>query len=68
MNSSDPTVLMRLNEEMNEHANAREYLMTLMNNLSINTPDDVKFQSSILAKLTETTNQLTRKTSVNSQT
>jgi hypothetical protein len=36
-----------------------------INNLSINAPNDVKFQASILAKLTKTTNQLTRRTSVN---
>ncbi len=55
---------MDYNEELNKHANIRERLMIWVNHLSINTSEDVKFQSSILAKLTETTNQLTRKTSV----
>jgi hypothetical protein len=50
--------------ELNERANVREYLMMLINNLSIMTPNHVKLQASILSILTETTNELTRKTSV----
>jgi len=50
--------------ELNQRANIREYLMILINNLSILTPNHVKLQSSILSKLTQTTNELTRKTSV----
>ena len=38
--------------------------MDVIANWSIITPDDLKFQSSILARLTEGTNQLTQKTSV----
>jgi hypothetical protein len=38
--------------------------MMFINNLLIITSDDVKLQASVLAKLTETTNQLTRKASV----
>jgi len=64
MNSSNESILIELNEQINQHAHVREYLMMFINNLSINTPDDVLFQASILSKLTETTNQLTRKTSV----
>lgn len=65
-NSSNNSLLMKLNEQLNQHAQRREYLMMLMNNFSTITPDDVKFQSSILAILTQSTNQLTRQTSVNS--
>jgi hypothetical protein len=54
-----------LYEELNQHANAREYLMMIVNNLSISTLNDVKFQGSILSKLTQTGNQLTRRTLVN---
>ncbi len=67
MNSSNDSVLRELNEQLNEHAKIRESLMMLVNHLSINTSDDVKFQSSILATLTAATNQLTRKTSVDSK-
>lgn len=49
---------------INEHAQVREYLMDVVTNWSIVTADDLKFQASILARLTEGTNQLTRKTSV----
>jgi hypothetical protein len=62
--SSNDSILMELNKQLNEHANVREYLMMFINNLSVITPDDVKLQSSVLAKLTGTTNQLTRKLSV----
>ncbi len=64
MNSSNDSILMELNEQLNKHANVREYLMMFIKNLSIKTPDDVKFQASILAQLTKTTNQLTRKSAV----
>ena len=49
---------------MNKQAMIREYLMILLKNFSINTVDDMIFQSSMMARLTATTNQLTRKTSV----
>jgi hypothetical protein len=55
---------MELKKQVNQHANVREYLMMFINNLLIITSDDVKLQASVLAKLTETTNQLTRKASV----
>ena len=51
--------------ELNAHANIRERLMLWLTNHSINTFDNLKFQSSLITKLTETTNELTRKTSVN---
>lgn len=38
--------------------------MDVIANWSIITPDDLKFHSSILARLTEGTNELTRKTSI----
>ena len=63
-NSSNDSMIMEIQKQLNEHANIREYFMMLINNLSIITPNDLKFQSSVLAKLTQTTNQLTRKTSV----
>ncbi len=64
-NLSDDAVVKESYEQLNQHANAREYLMILVNNLSIYTLNDVKFQGSILAKLTQAGNQLTRKTLVN---
>jgi len=64
-NLSDDVVVKESFEQLNQHANAREYLMILVNNLSIYTLDDVKFQGSILTKLTQAGNQLTRKTLVN---
>jgi len=54
----------KFNEELNKHASIRERSMMFINNLTITTSNNIKFQSSILATLTETTNQLTRKTSV----
>ena len=65
MNASvNDTDVMKVYEQLNQHANVREYLLICMNNLSIDTPDDIKFQASILTTLTKTTNQLTRKTAV----
>lgn len=64
MNSSNNSVLTEIQKQLNQHAHVREYLMMFINNLSITKPDDIKLHASILSKLTESTNQLTRKTSV----
>ncbi|UJR07020.1 hypothetical protein I4U23_011308 [Adineta vaga] len=50
---------------LNEHANIREQLMKIVNNFTITTLNDIKYHSSILSILTETTSELTRKTSIN---
>ncbi|CAF1684497.1 unnamed protein product, partial [Adineta ricciae] len=50
---------------LNQHANIREELMMIISNLSLTTFNDVKLQSSMISILTETTNQLTRKTLIN---
>ena len=50
---------------MNKHARVREYFIELISNWSIHTIDDVKILSSILSRLTQTTHQLTSKSSVN---
>ena len=53
-----------LNQELNKQANVLDYLITFSTDLMINTAENIKLQASTLAKLTESTNQLTRKTSV----
>ncbi|UJR32724.1 hypothetical protein I4U23_020183 [Adineta vaga] len=55
LNVSNDSLLLMSNEQINRYANIREQLIMIINNFSIHTPDDIKFQ---------TTNQLTRKTSV----
>lgn len=47
-------------QDINSQANARDYLMSSMTNLPINTINSIKLQSSSLAQLTQATNQLTR--------
>lgn len=51
-------------KELDSHANLREYLISFINNHSITTINTIKLQSSILAQLTQATNQLTRITLV----
>mgnify|MGYP006892798449 CR=1 FL=1 len=51
---------------INKHASIRENFTLLMNNVPVNTINEVKLQSSLLSKLTKTTNQLTRKAATNS--
>jgi hypothetical protein len=53
------------NQDLNEHANVRDYLMPFTTNLQITTSDSIKLQASTLAQLTDATNQLTRTASVN---
>jgi hypothetical protein len=60
------SILIEFTKQLNQHAETREQLMMSINNLNVITPNDLKFQSSILSQLTKTTNQLTRKTLVNS--
>ena len=55
------------NAELNSHANVREYLMRFTTNLAITTSNSIKLQSSSLAQLTQSTNQLTRTTLVRFQ-
>ncbi|CAF1385787.1 unnamed protein product [Adineta ricciae] len=47
---------------VNRYATIREQFMMTINNLPLTTLNEIKFQSSILSILTETTNQLTRRT------
>jgi hypothetical protein len=68
MKSSAPlnaSALADYNQQLNEHANVRDYLMTFPTNLAITTSDSIKLQASTLAQLTGATNQLTRTASVN---
>ena len=51
-------------EQINLYANRRASLLLLLNNRSIDTPFDLHHQTSLLATSTQTTNQLTRQTSV----
>jgi len=50
------------NKELNSQANLREYLISFTQNLQITTSNSIKLQSSSLAQLTKSTNQLTRRT------
>lgn len=60
----DQSIVMELNEKFDDHAYVREYLLMIISNFSLMNLNDLKFRSSILAKLTETPNQLSRKSSV----
>ncbi len=55
----------KYNQKLNALANVRDYLMMFTSNLAINTVDSIKLQASMLAQLTEVTNELTRTASVN---
>jgi hypothetical protein len=48
------------NEDLNTYANARDFLITFTSNLAITTSNSIKLQSSVLAQMTASTNQLTR--------
>ena len=65
MNLSSEIDTKEYQAELNRHAHLREYLLTTIDNLTVSSPTDVMFQSSILATLTQSTNQLTRESSVN---
>ncbi len=62
--SLNVSALDEYNKELNSHANLREYLMSFIINHAITTIDTITLQSSILAQLTQATNQLTRITLV----
>jgi hypothetical protein len=55
----------KYNQKLNALANVRDYLMMFTSNLAINTVDSIKLQASMLAQLTEVTNELTRTALVN---
>ena len=54
----------KFEEELNQFAGIRQKLLMHVSNLSVSSLNDLTFQSSMLSELTQTTNQLTRTTSV----
>jgi hypothetical protein len=58
------SALNEFNKEINSYANVQEYLITYTQNLAITTSSSIQLQSSTLAQLTKSTNQLTRTTLV----
>jgi len=56
------SALIEFNKQLNLQANVREYLISFTQNLLIATSNCIKLQSSVLAQLTQATNQLTRTT------
>ncbi len=56
--------MIEFNQELNSHANAREYLIGFTKNLAITTSNSIELQASSLSQLTQATNQLTRTTLV----
>ncbi|CAF4543691.1 unnamed protein product [Rotaria socialis] len=54
------SVMNKYNEKLNILTNVRNYLMMFITNMTITTVNSIKLQASILALLTEATNQLTR--------
>lgn len=58
------SILADYQQQLNRLANALDNLIPYTIHLAANTIDDIKIQASALAKLTETTNQLTRSTTV----
>ncbi|UJR17607.1 hypothetical protein I4U23_004503, partial [Adineta vaga] len=62
--SNASTASQYFNEQLNKHANSLDYLISFADNLPIHTIEHIKLQASTLAKLTESTNQLTRKVSL----
>jgi hypothetical protein len=59
------SAIVEYNQNLNSQANTREYLVQFINTLPITTSNSIKLQSSSLATLTQSTNQLTRQTLVN---
>jgi hypothetical protein len=55
------------NQNLNINANARDYLIPFTKKLAISTANSIKLQASLLAQMTEATNQLTRNTLVRFQ-
>lgn len=60
----DGSIASLSNEMKNKHARVRDYLMLVLSNFSLNTLNDLIFQSSILAQLTRTSNELSQHTAV----
>lgn len=60
--SSSPniSVINDYKQQLNKHANARDYLIPYLTDLQITTLDSIKLQACTLAKMTEANNQLTR--------
>ena len=56
------STLIEFNKNLNSQANVREFLMSFTTDLAITTSNSIKLQSSALAQLTKSTNQLTRTT------
>ena len=54
------SVLAAFNQQLNNYANVRDFLMIFTNTLAITTVNSVKMQASSLSQLTQSTNQLTR--------
>ncbi|CAF1470524.1 unnamed protein product [Adineta ricciae] len=59
-NVLNATALTSYMKQLNSHANVRDYLMTFVPNLAITTSRSIELQATVLAQLTEATNQLTR--------
>lgn len=62
--SINASALNQFYRELNKQANVLDYLIDFSVDLHIKTPEHIKLQASSLAKFTESTNQLTRKTIV----
>ena len=58
------SALIEYRKQLNTYANIRDYLMRFTSNLLISTSNSIKFQSTILVQMTQTTNQLTRSATV----
>ena len=56
------SAMIEFTKDLNSQANVREYLLSFTTNLPITTANSIKLQSSTLAQLTKSTNQLTRTT------
>lgn len=62
--SVNASVLAEYKQQLNTHAETREYLLTFPSKLPITTANSIKLQATVLTQLTQTTDQLTRKSSV----
>jgi hypothetical protein len=58
------STLIEYEKYLNSQANARDYLMSYVTNLQITNSNSIKLQSSSLAQLTQSTNQLTRNAAI----
>ncbi|CAF1074084.1 unnamed protein product [Adineta steineri] len=61
-NVSNNSFLSEYNKELNIYANIREYLINFTQNLPITISNSIKLQATVLAQITNETNQLTRTT------